>query len=109
MPGARPRLSGSAVFCSYTKVKADTGTTFCSPWPDVVRPLTSSNVALSTAGKAWMPTDQVRGLRAHGPSPAKGISGCIERATNNRFRSTGQPWVEPGHDGRVNLAIRSEH
>src|SRR6266446_9562310 len=57
------------------------GTTFGSPWPDLVRPPTSLNVALSTAGKAWLA----------GTSPAKGIAGCRERATNNRFCSTGQP------------------
>jgi hypothetical protein len=51
-------------------------------------PSTSSSVALSTAGKAWMA----------GTSPAKGVVNCIERATNNRFRSTGQPWLKAGHD-----------
>src|SRR5437016_478211 len=29
-------------------------------------------------------------------SPATGIPGCVGRATNNRTRSTGQPWDEPG-------------
>jgi len=33
--------------------------------------------------------------------PAKGILSCIERATNDQFCSTGQPWVEPGQDERV--------
>src|SRR5882724_8836517 len=76
----------------------DTGTTFGSPWPDLFRPPTSSNVALSTAGKAWMA----------GTSPAKGIVGCIERATNNRFRSTGQPWAKPGQDEiRVAISLSS--
>ena len=58
----------------------DTGTTFDPPWPDLFRLPTSSNKALSAAGKAWMA----------GTSPAMGISGCIVRIANNRFRSTGQ-------------------
>src|ERR1700732_1613683 len=41
----------------------DTGTTFDPPWPDSFRPPTSSNKALSAAGKAWMA----------GTSPATGI------------------------------------
>ena len=32
-----------------------------------------------------------------GTRSAKGIPSCIERATNNRFRSTGQPWIKSGH------------
>ena len=50
-------------------------TTFGPPWPDLVRPPTSSNMARRTVGKAWMA----------GTSPAKGILGCIERVTNNRL------------------------
>src|SRR5437016_5056394 len=61
----------------------DSCATFGSPWPDLVRPPTSSNVALSPAGKAWMA----------GPSPTKGVRGCITRSINNRLPSTGQPWA----------------
>ena len=32
-----------------------------------------------------MPTDQVRGLKAHGPSPAKGILGCVWIVGDNGF------------------------
>jgi hypothetical protein len=39
-----------------------------------------------------MPTDQVRGLKAHGTCPATGIVGCVQRAANNLLSSTGQPW-----------------
>jgi hypothetical protein len=49
-----------------------------------------------------MPTDQVRGLKAHGSSPATGIFatgifatgifGCECIVADNRFPSTGQPW-----------------
>jgi hypothetical protein len=41
------------------------------PWPDLIPPPTSFR-------EAWIPTELVRGLKAHGPSPAKGISGCKE-------------------------------
>src|SRR6266851_985050 len=104
--GARidPRVKPAAVRFSFSlqlyegaEDTEDTCTTDGPPWPDLFRPPASLNAAPPTAGTAWMATDQVRGLKAHGPSPAKGSSGCIERATNNRFRSTGQPWVKPGH------------
>src|SRR5712692_8356739 len=101
--GARidPRVKPTAVRFSFSlqlyEGAEDTCTTDGPPWPDLFRPPASLNAAQPTAGTAWMATDQVRGLKAHGPSPAKGSSGCIERATNNRFRSTGQPWVKPGH------------
>src|SRR5882724_9058188 len=41
-------------------------TTVGPPWPDLFRPPTSSDVALSPARKAWMA----------GPCPATGIVGC---------------------------------
>src|SRR5713226_2820554 len=104
--GARidPRVKPTAVRFSFSLQRyegaEDTCTTDGPPWPDLFRPPASLNAAPPTAGTAWMATDQVRGLKAHGPSPAKGSSGCIERATNNRFRSTGQPWAEPGQGDR---------
>jgi hypothetical protein len=33
-----------------------------------------------------------------GPSPAKGIFGCVWIVGDNRFPSTGQPWIKSGHD-----------
>jgi hypothetical protein len=44
-----------------------------------------------------MPTDQVRGLKAHGSSPAKGISGCVWIIVNNRFPQPDSRWACPGH------------
>ena len=41
--------------------------------PGVVRASTREWHGL--CGFAWMPTDQVRGLKAHGPSPAKTTEG----------------------------------
>ncbi len=33
-----------------------------------------------------------------GSSPAKGIFGCVWIVSDNRFPSSGQPWVEPDND-----------
>ena len=59
-----------------------------SPWPDLVRPPTSWREAVWTTGKPWMT----------GTSPVKGMRSCSRVAANNQLRSTGQPWVAPGHD-----------
>jgi hypothetical protein len=53
-----------------------------SPWPDLLRPPTSSKKTVWIAGKAWMT----------GTSPVKGTWSCSRVRTNNRFLSTGQPW-----------------
>ena len=83
-----PWVPGTAVRFSFLlqlyEGAEDTCTTVGPPWPDLFRPPTSLTAAPATAGKAWMA----------GRSPAKGISGCIERAMNRRFRSTGQPRVK---------------
>ena len=47
------RVSGSAFCCNYTKVQGIAHNLW-SPWPDLVRPPTSSNMARRTVGKAWM-------------------------------------------------------
>ena len=50
-------ISFSLPLCEWA---ADTCTSFGPPWPDLLRPPTSSNAALSTAGKAWMPGPNLR-------------------------------------------------
>jgi hypothetical protein len=83
VPSQLPWVPGTAVRFSFLlqlyEGAEDTCTTVGPPWPDLFRPPTSLNAAPATAGKAWMA----------GRSPAKGISGCIERVMNSRFRSTG--------------------
>jgi hypothetical protein len=43
-----------------------------SPWPDLFRPPTSFAKYSAEHKKSWMPTELVRGLKAHGTSPATG-------------------------------------
>ena len=42
-----------------------------------------------------MPTDLVRGLKAHGTSPAKAVFSCVWIVTSNRVCRTGQLWARP--------------
>src|SRR5207253_1455835 len=44
----------------------------CPPWPGLSRPSTPSFEAEEDLAKTWVPTDHVRGLRAHGTHPATG-------------------------------------
>src|ERR1700730_4753265 len=57
-------------------------------WSDLVRPPTSSDVALSAAGKGVDGRDK----------PGHGVWGCIECITNDRLRSIGQPWSYAGDE-----------
>jgi hypothetical protein len=43
-----------------------------SPWPGLARPSTPSFRSTERLAKTWVPTEQVRGLTAHGTSPATG-------------------------------------
>src|ERR1700730_4245500 len=52
--------------------------------------------------KTWVPTDLVRGLKAHGSRPATGTAGCggalwylLTAAVKS---GTGQPWLKAGHE-----------
>jgi hypoxanthine phosphoribosyltransferase len=99
---ARPvRVMGCDSFAtpagSYTAVRfsfllqlcegaEDTCTTVGPPWPDLFRLSTPSRPLREPRSKTWVA----------GTSPATGISGCIDRITNNLFRSTGQPRREAG-------------
>src|SRR5439155_12585943 len=74
--------------CSFLlqlhKRAEDTGTTFCSPWLGSSRPSTPSRPSAKPHSKTWVA----------GASPARGISGCIERHK--------QPWfAQPDSRGSI--------
>jgi hypothetical protein len=71
-------------------------TTVSAPCPDLIRASTPWLPRSPKPRKTWMPTDEVRGLKAHGSSPATGIFGCLRIVADNRFPSTGQPWAATG-------------
>ncbi len=98
--GLDPQLSGSAFCFSYTKAPK----TPAQRWRSLAGLVPAIHVferGSANGREGVVATDQVSGLKAHGLSPAKGISGCIDRATNNRLRSTGQAWARPGHPRAV--------
>ncbi len=90
------------------------GTTFGSPWPDLVRPPTSLNVALSTAGKD-RDREQPRGSplphhRAYGSRTRRFIGLCGpdhegrqaeggEESVGHRYRRCEPPGRGPHRDG----------
>jgi UDP-N-acetylmuramate dehydrogenase len=116
VPGMEPivehdqDLSHTAPSAAPTPPSAGSGTTVrgnsCCARPDVFQSSTQLHLHLPVAGlvpathvppsapptgkKAWMPTDRVRGLKAHGPSPAKGQSKMqsslyLDKACPRRF------------------------
>jgi hypothetical protein len=63
-----------------------------APCPDLVRASTPSFRAVERLAKTWVPTDPVRGLKAHGTGPATGAAGSdgvarAERLLNLKARS----------------------
>jgi hypothetical protein len=58
-----------------------------SPWPDLFRPPTSFAKYSAEHKKSWMPTELVRGLKAHGTSldePGHGAS--VPRADRKQLK-----------------------
>jgi hypothetical protein len=73
------------------------------PRPGLTRPSTSCWAMVISAVKTWVP----------GTSPGKG---CLQLHCSSRRSiphcpncSTGQPWVKPGQDEKLNLPFGSEH